>query len=357
MACPGSRLVGKELPVIQPDPKTKAYRDEGDAAHYMAEKAFNGEFTLEEMIDRKAPNGVYMTLDMMEHIENYLSALPEKSPVAAMEVESNYHGENFEVNGRADHLDYHAPTGILHVGDLKFGWSIVEAENNWTLVSHAVGWCLANPTIKPTSIIMSIYQPRPYHRDGKVRRWHISYDHLMILCSQIFTQLSNPTDDLQTGPNCYKCPGLAACPAARKAALNAVDVADKAHDDTVNGVDLSLEIDNLTAAASRIKSRLSAIEELAKHNLKHKPNSAPGYSVEHQYGNLKWHDHVTLDLLKLMTGRDLSKPKILTPLQAIKAGVDEKTVRSMSHEPSTGLKLVRISADDKAKKLFSPKGK
>lgn len=352
MACPGSRLVGRNLPVIQPDPSKKKDRDEGDAAHYMAEQAFNSQFLLEELIDRKAPNGVYMTVEMFEHVEFYLNSLPEKSPVAAMEIETNYHGDGFQVNGRADHLDYHAPTGILHVGDLKYGWGIVEPKENWTLISHAVGWCLANPSIKPTSIILSIYQPRPHHRDGKVRRWSITYDQLMVLCAQIFTQLSNPTDDLMTGPNCKYCPALAACPAARKASLNAIDVADKAHDDTVKGYEMSLELDNLKAAATRIKNRLAAMEELTKHTVKNNPDSCPGYSVEHQYGSLQWNDNITIDLLKIMTGKDLSKPKILTPLQAIKEGVDEKIIKSMSHNPSTGLKLVRISANEKAAKMF-----
>jgi len=352
MACPGSRLVGGALPPIEPDPKRKLQRDEGDAAHYMAETAFNGESTLEELVDQKAPNGVYMTADMAEHVELYLNALPEKSPTSAMEVECNYHGEGFQVNGRSDHLDWHDTTGILHIGDLKYGWGIVEPIHNWTLVSHAVAWCLSNPSLKPTSIIMTIYQPRPFHRDSKVRRWVISYDQLMVLCAQIFAQLSNPTDNLMTGPNCYKCKALAACPAARKAALNAVDIADIAHDDTVSGVELSLELDNLKAAAARIKNRLGAIEDLTKHNIRLNANSAPGYAVEHQFGNLKWNDGVNIDFLKVMTGKTLSKPKILTPKQAIKAGVDEATVKSFSHEPSTGLKLIRITSDEKASKLF-----
>lgn len=352
MACPGSRLVGKDLPVIQPGASKKKDRDEGDAAHYMAEQAFKGLMTLEELVDRKAPNNVYMTSEMFEYVEFYLKSLPEKSPTAGMEIVTNYHGEGFQVNGRADHLDFHAPTGILHIGDLKYGWGIVEPENNWVLISHAVGWCLSHPDTKPTSIVLSIYQPRPNHKDGKVRRWIISYDHLMTLCAQIFSNLSNPSNALQTGPNCKYCHALASCPAARKASLNAVDVADTAHDDKISGEQMTLELDNLRAAATRIKNRLGAIEDLMKHTLKSDPSSCPGYSIGPNYGSLKWNENVDAKLLKVITAKDLTKPKLMTPLQAVKAGVSENVVKSLSHNPYIGLKLEKVSANEKAAKMF-----
>jgi hypothetical protein len=65
MECNGSRLMPPSFPTVD-DPTA---RDEGTAAHYMAQQIFSGAFTIEELMDRKAPNGFYMTHEMGEYVD------------------------------------------------------------------------------------------------------------------------------------------------------------------------------------------------------------------------------------------------------------------------------------------------
>jgi len=324
----------------------KTVRDEGIAAHYMAEQVYKGAVTIEEMVDRKAPNGVYMTDDMAEYVQYYLDCLPDV--IGQMEVQCDHSGTGYQVNGRADFRC--ATMTDLHIVDFKYGWSIVEPEMNWTLISHAIA-TVTSMEQAPEKIIISICQPRPYHRNGKFRSWEITCLELFDLASRMQFVLSNPTDQLLTSDHCKRCEGLAGCPAAHKASMNAIDVADKAFNDTLPDEHLSNEIDVLRFAQTRIKNRLQAIEELAMHRIK-SGQPIKNYIVEQGYGHPKWNDGVTPETLSAMTGKAMSKPKILTPGQAKKAGLSEAVIKTLSTKPKTSLKLTRASANETAEKLF-----
>jgi hypothetical protein len=100
MACNGSRLLAASVPPMEKD---NTVRDEGIAAHHMAVTAFNNLFAIEEMVGRKAPNGVYMTEEMAEHVQDYLDTLTVGHGFAdfslrAMEIQTDHES----VSGRAD---------------------------------------------------------------------------------------------------------------------------------------------------------------------------------------------------------------------------------------------------------------
>ena len=58
MQCNGSILLQADPVFAERDATT---REEGNAAHWLASVVFNGQHTAIEMVDRKAPNGVYIT--------------------------------------------------------------------------------------------------------------------------------------------------------------------------------------------------------------------------------------------------------------------------------------------------------
>ena len=353
MACNGSRLLPASLPVAATD--TTA-RDEGIAAHYMAVAVFNNEFTIDELVDRKAPNGVYMTVEMMEHVQTYLDAIVhiERGKfVSDAEIDTSFGNDNFRVNARADHVAITADATAdqsLYIDDFKYGWGIVEPENNWTLIAHAIGYCLTRQ-ITPARIVLTIHQPRPYHPEGKSRSCEITYLRLLEYYAQICATLTNPNDILNTGPQCGKCRALATCPAARKANMNAIDASERTYSDDLDNAALSFELTTLRTAQSALNNRLDALEEMAKFRLK-SGQVIDNYGVETQLSNTDWKPGITVEMMQMLTGRNLAKPKLITPGQAIKSGISGDVIKPLTERRVTGVKLVRVDANKKAQKLF-----
>lgn len=357
MACNGSRLLPASLPVAATD--TTA-RDEGIAAHYMALAVFRNEFTIDELVDRKAPNGVYMTVEMVDHVQVYLDAivnLDRGKIVSDAEIDTSFGSDAFRVNARADHIAISADTTAdqsLYIDDFKYGWRLVEPEDNWTLIAHAIGYCLTRQ-VTPARIVLAIHQPRPYHPDGNSRSWEITYSRLLELYQQITTTLTNPGDQLVTGSQCVKCHALATCPAARKANMNAIDASETAYSDDLTNDALSHELNTLRIAQSSLNNRLDALEEMAKFRLK-SGQVLEGYGVENQLSNTDWKPGIDVAMMQMLTGKNLARPKLMTPGQAIKAGIPEDVIKPLTERRLTGVKLVRVDANRKAQKLFGQKG-
>lgn len=346
MACNGSRLMAGFVPVVERDDTA---RREGDAAHWLVREVHNGNFQAEELIDRKAPNGVYITPEIVEHVSEYL----ELTVGGEAEIDTSISGEAWRINGRADKIIYEPETFTLRVPDLKYGWSIVEPEKNWTLIAHAIGWAHRySATHRIDFVSFEIYQPRPHHPVGTVRKWEIAGIELLQYADELHRVLSNPTDQLNTGPQCYKCPALATCPAARKAQMNAIEASEHAFVDNIDNDNLSFQLDNLARAMQVLKQAHEAYSELATHRLR-EGQIVPNYALEKKMSHYRWPDHFTADILKALTGRDLRKSDLVTPNQAIKMGVPKVFVETIKTRDETSTKLTRIDVSKKAEKMFN----
>lgn len=344
MACIGSRLMEGHKPSIN---EPNVVQDEGNATHWLIEQSHKGLFDTSELVDRKAPNGIYITDYMAEHAEDYLKKIGRSGHI---EYETSFHGQNWEILSRADNIEYFVSIGTLVVDDFKYGWSIVEVVKNWTLIAHAIGYCLKHQ-IAPQRIVFRIHQPRPYHPEGRMRVWQIDYQQLLGFYNDINQKLSNPTNELNTGSHCYKCPNIATCPAARMAALNGIDASALAFEEAIDNDRLSYEIDHAKAALKALELRKDALEELALDRIKN-GQIVNNYAAEKELTNKVWKDGVNADYLKAMTGQDLRKSDLITPNQAKKRGVDEAIIDTLTTRHEKGTKLVRIDANKKAQKLF-----
>lgn len=344
MACNGSHLMGG----IEPFDRDVSVTDEGNAAHWLIQQVFSGAHVAEELIDRKAPNGVYITPEMVEHCERYLEDISDD--IGDVEVETSYTGtdDKWQIRGRADFIG--RVGGLLMVADFKYGWKIVEPEMNWTLISHAIGY-LSRNQVSVARIAFKIYQPRPFHPDGQVREWVISHDELMQYWITLNAALSNPSDICQTSPHCYKCPSLSQCPAAQIASMNAIDVSHRQFNSEIDNERLSWMLDNIKRAQDVLEQSLGAYEDLALHRLKI-GQVIPDYTAQSGLGKTQWNDGVTADMIQALTGINITAPKMLSPNQAKNAGVPEAVVKAYTTRPSTGFKLVRQGLAKRAEKLF-----
>lgn len=358
MQCNGSRLL--QAPFVTQSEDT-TIRDEGTAAHYVAQMLFDSRITMDGLLNQKAPNGVFITSEMMQHVSDYIDELlirHDYQEVGIMEIETSHRLENtYQINGRADHILYYADTRTLHINDFKYGYRIVEPEMNWTLISHAIGFVRTRLPDWPFSIVFTIVQPRAPHNDGPVRSWEITGSQLAMLADQLDRTLAAPRDELQTGPNCGKCPALAICPAAHAMRMNALDTATIAFEDGIDNERLSYELDLLNHALKVIEDGLSARKELAQHRLK-AGAVIKNYGMKQDYGNTAWNSGLTLEMLQVLTGKQLSEPaKICTPAEAKRRGVSEDVVKSLTYRPMKGVQIVRMDHEKQAKKAFGARVK
>jgi len=342
MACNGSRLLGGITHLVEDN----SLREEGIAAHWLCEQEFNGVCSAEELIDRKAPNGVYITNEMVEFTKDYRNAIRFNGTV---EQNTSYAGDGWEVKGRADHIAIKEKT--LHVSDLKYGWRLIEPENNWVLISHAVGWLSSNPSTEVDEIVFTIYQPRPFHPNGNIRSWAIKKEQLTQLTLFLHQTLGSPSDLLFTGEHCRNCPSVSQCPAMQKALMNAIDSSENAFNSEINNEVLSLMLTETKKALDVLEENYKAYSELALQRCRN-GEIVHGYSVQSAIGQTTWKTNVTAEFLKMLTGLDLRKEVLVTPAQAKKQGVPSDIIESLVERPNKGFKLVKVDDAKRAKQLF-----
>ena len=342
MACQGSVALAAQCP----EPESSEAEQEGTAAHEAAELVLTGQAPdLDALVDRQMSNGVFVTAEMIDHLRNYVEML-EGSQIEC-------HGEwspcdGVKITGTTDAVRYDQDAKTLYVTDLKYGWRIVEAKDNWQLIAYAILQGGLSHGVERIS--MAIYQPQPWHPDGSLRMWVITQQELQQYALRITTWLAALSNDLETGTHCTYCAALATCPAARQMQYNAIDVALNADTpDTLSGDGLAMQLDALAIAADRIKLRQDALQDAALAAIQ-KGEHVAGWTAKQSFGNKTWKDGVTPDAVAALTGRqDLSPPALITPTQALKRGVDTSLIDVLAHRPSRGIKLARASKDDAAR--------
>lgn len=345
MACNGYRLMPHHKPFNVDD----TARDEGNAAHWLIEQVHRGISTLEQLEGEKAFNGVFITEEMIEYVKPYLEAVTGKGEV---ECDTSYSdGQRYSIRGRADHVSQSGDT--LYVSDFKYGWGLVEPERNWTLISHAFGYAFTKLNgVFPAQVVMRIYQPRPHHPEGKIREWRVTGTELQALYEEFIRVMHNPSEELHTSEHCRKCPALLTCPAAQKSGMNAIDTSEAAFVADIDDGSLGRLLDQIDRAIKVLEQNKKAYTEHALHRLK-AGAVIPNYVAERELTNRQWKDGVNVEFAKLVTGVDLGKSALITPAQALKKGVSEAAIESLCERREKGIKLVRLDADKAVKKMFN----
>ena len=348
MQCTGSLFLD---PVTLPDVPNED-RQKGIAADWLIEQVYKTGQPPETFIDRKAANGIFIDGDMVDYVADFLNARHDNDKI---QVEGEIgDGSTWRVGCRDDRerllVDH------LYIDEFKYGFRIVEPTMNWTLLAHAFRYVQNSREPYPKKFTFTIYQPRAFHPKGDVRSWSCSFDELQTYYAQVQERLSNPPNVLTTGPNCVNCPKMHGCPAASAAGMNAIDVSLSAYLDNISNKDLSLFLDTLEHGATMIKQLQKAYGGLAQHRLT-AGEVVPNYSLERSLTNRKFHDFVTVDYVKALTGVDVSKPTLPTPAEAERLGVNKEIMKTLAERHNSGMKLARIDDNDKANKIFNqPKG-
>lgn len=339
VACPGSyRLIrnARAAGLTLDEDDTDASR-EGTAAHDVCAMLVQQDVLA--TVGSLTSNGVAVTEEMVEGAQLYAEAVAQypggdvERSIECMYIHRDCYGTPDYAYGPLD--------GTLYIADYKFGHRYVDAFENWQLIAYAIG---RMPSYLPTvRVVLQIIQPRSYHRDGPVREWVLSgaelRDYAQVLSAACHAA-EKPDAQCNAGPHCYCCPARHVCEAALHAEQSAL---------YLSGSTIPLDA-SVEAKAVRLRQIRRALDHLAQMEsgitedlaaAARRGETVPGFTLKAGSGREKWTmDALEIQALGVAMGVNLSKPSVITPNQARKAGLSPDIVAAYSERSAGEVKLV-----------------
>lgn len=203
MVCPAWRRLTAPLPKT-----SSAAADEGTEAHALFEAMI-----LNQRWESK-------NTEMLDYIGSCIDWVAEQEGTVHSEMELDYGEEFGYVNlfGTADLIIDHP--NQLTVGDLKYGFGIVEAEANSQMMIYLVG---AVAKFGPRqSYRLVILQPRANHFKGPIREVTVTPEELEAFKAKLQAAIADSYTNKPpvVGAHCRKyCAALAICPGVKAHAI------------------------------------------------------------------------------------------------------------------------------------------
>lgn len=245
----------------------------------------------------------------------------------------------------------------LYVWDYKFGHRYVDPFENYQLLAYAIGKLrnYGTATRDQLQVHLRIVQPRSYHPSGPIREWVVSakelFERYLPTLREAAEKAMAPGADAAVGEHCRDCKGRHQCTTLQEAAYSVVHLSRMGVPHGLAPDAAGRELALLEDARALLDARISGLEgEVAAAIRSGAP--VPFYALEASAGRMKWSKSVDEVLtLGALMGVDVAKPAVITPKQAIKAGIPEAVVATYAEAPRGEAKLVRVTGAQ-ARKVF-----
>lgn len=320
--------------------------------------------TLKPSVGHSASNGVYLDEDMWFYASRTYEELVKTSQGNNIETEERIDWvttSGIKIRGQFD-ISY-TVGDTLFVEDLKYGWGIVDVKENWQLIGYAIGQVYRLQSLTgyvPAKICFRIHQPRPYHEEGTIRTWEITFQQLGEYKTQIEnTMLAIAAGDktLSTSKSCKYCEAVNVCPAFSRSYYKSVEtVLNDWQQGELNNSDLKKQLELTERIEELVKIKKDSLVQLATMRMQ-QHQIIEGYKIAEKFGHRSWKSGITSAMVKLMSGKDISTTSMLSPAQAEKLGVSEDIIKKLTSRPSRGFDLVKGDTAAEAAKIFKTKPK
>ena len=352
--CPGS----VSLEARHPDTEESLPAMEGTAAHWVASEVLTQWGSqgasvpiIDEYVGQTAPNGIVVTQEMVNAVNVYvkevLATLQQNGgKLGDLMVEHSVSIDWIHPNNKGTldcgaHLITHTGN-ILRVWDFKYGWGLVDPKT-WQLINYGLGIVYGLPNdVLPTHIEFCIVQPRPYHRDGPIRKERITVQELYKLGEHVYNSAHNATSTsprLSTGPHCDNCRGRHDCEALSNMTQRCREIIENTVPLDIPNNKIGRELELLTELEKLIKARKTGLESQITAKINN-GNYIEGWTLEPGRGTRKWRgDNDTVREFGKLFNVDLSVDGVLTPAQAEKKGIDRKILNNFIKKIPGALKL------------------
>jgi len=330
VACPGSRALEKQY-----SREASNAASEGTKAHDYAATILLGVDYEDTISD-----------EMKEHCNVYINHVKKLAAGGRLEIEktidiSVIHPECF---GTVD--AYCVNDGVLHVIDFKYGFKTVEVFENWQLIEYAAGILDEEENHDIDLIIFHIVQPRDFNQEGSIRTWEIKKKDLakyFKILQKAENAAMQDQAECRPSPECLYCAAKHACTALQQTALSHVDSLSYNIPHDLKDDQLGNELRILHDAAKMLKMRITALEEETLAKLK-KGARVPFYELSQVKARERWKKPAE-EIIALGETLDIDLKKsvqyqLITPKQAVKAGIPRDVIDQYSETPKGEIKLV-----------------
>lgn len=229
MACPGSVALCAKLPK-SPSSKNAA---EGTCAHGLGENLLRGEITKAQLMAMEGKTvkvdefDIEVTEEMIDGVILYYDTVTEEIAELRKNGKAAAVVSEYEVKAVASSIDDHVygtcdtriyqKGNVLKVKDFKFGFGVVEVEENEQMMIYAISALDALKCDAFDSVELQIIQPRARHIDGPVRTWKTTVKALREFGGKLkaaveLTRTAEGQKTFESGPHCRWCDAKAHCP-------------------------------------------------------------------------------------------------------------------------------------------------
>ena len=342
VACQGSRKLEEPFQGIQ-----SQYSYEGNLAHAVAAQMLQGFFIPEDIhVTKEMTDGALLYFEYITKICGAFNIFIEER----VDI-SNIHPECW---GTPDCWSYNPIDRILHVFDYKFGHGYVDVFENWQLIEYSAGILpMIKTSEKNIKVHFHIIQPRSYHPEGTCRVWETDHFSLLPYFKTLQSTEHEAMKDITfcyVSSECTNCKARHLCQTLQKNTAGLIDVSLNNIPQELDGNQCGHELKALQRAAELIDARITGLYEHAMHLIRTGKQVA-GYTAERSNGRIAWKvPEPEVEALGDMCGVNLLKlAEVITPRQAIKAGVPEQIVMLYTEIKHGALKLVPVNT----RKIFN----
>ncbi|MEG0991354.1 MAG: DUF2800 domain-containing protein [Gordonibacter sp.] len=314
-----------------------AAAEEGTAAHWVKEKLRAGNTV---SVGDAAPNGVAVTRDMLTYgaqANSYLDKLADGGKVfTELNIEIKF--GKYTIKGTVDDVALPPDGRSFHQVDYKYGYTHVPADSSQNRI-YGIG--LRQRFVRERGTL-HIVQPRDYTAKP-TRSWVFTPIDQLDFCQKVERALDaahekNPV--AIPGKHCLRCPGAGPhCSASWDTAMSAASGLTRQMENSPESVGRMLRVSQ--DALDVVTAVRKGLEDEASHILRG-GGLVPGWSMQSKPGREKWTDEQPV--LDLAAGFGLldtvSERRLITPNQAIKAGLPAELVRMHTTRPQGEAKLV-----------------
>lgn len=324
--------------------------DKGTTAHWLAAKCMKLNMKPHFWLGKNPVNDQIVDIEMIEHVSGYIDYIESFKGISLIPtIETKLTVDGFE--GTPDFLKYDVANKKVTILDLKYGFSVVEVFENWQLISYFWLWWMNNKKSLVDHVDFIIYQPRPYHPNGSLRKWSIDVDSLIddyfFLIDETLVKIYAPKAITSAGIHCLYCSAMLYCRANLETCLNFITVTGFPNVDEPDNWMLGKQLEMFQYAQEILKQRVTILETIAETRLK-QGEVIPGYGMVSSGGHRSW--KISDEKAKSL-GIPYEKPKIVSPRQAELAGVSKSLVKA-NVITKTKMKFVKVNTELRAMQLF-----
>ena len=329
--CPVSLMRSQGLKPIVID---NAVRDEGVLMHSIAEAYLKG-----GVMEASSVEMHNHACDYRKFIEDVCGTVKARMVEIAIEAMID---DEILVKGRPDYFSYDPHEKRLTIFDLKYGYQPVPAKGNKQLLTMAMAIIARmekSEMGKPNLVQFAIFQPRAIGDPRSVHTYSI--EEFLELYADFKSNIGDFTR-VKVGSHCKYCPAQQECGEFSTLPQDIMSLMSP----SPTGVSIELQYNLLKVMLPILKTRFEAIEtEIASYIKSGK--TFEGFALQDKYSRKQWKVPVNqVVAVGKAHGVDTSKVDVITPAQAIKAGIPAEVVDELSHKVQIGLELVTISELD-----------